>query len=404
MQISPNVGLWGLLFIVGIGLSACSGDAGAKDPQGDAGADVDTLADSVEHDTRAGDTTSPEPPEDAADDTAADTDPSPQDAADDSSAPGELLPDAGHQGCTHPADPQAGCAPEDFGDWGPASFINHFQIEKSGSCCADFNDDGTDDSAMGNLIHALSAVIGVPFNDVIATQIRNGGLVLLLEYAYLSDPQNDPALQLSLVFGADTDDYFTPNLNGTGDFYVKRESLDEDGQVRSDFPTASVEQGRLSAAEASAAILLPLNLDATLMGEVQIERLSMQADVLPDADLRAGGRVTLENGRLGGAVSLGDFFATINKMASTCDCIRSQPLFIEESPNRWACVRPIEHECELSPDPLCAGLSVRQQCELIAEAVTNQKDVDLDGDGLDDALSFGATFSAVGASIQGVVD
>jgi len=400
MQISPKFGLWGLVFIFGISLSACSDDAGAKNPQGDAGADAETLSDIVENDANAQDTESPDFPED----TTEDADAAAQDAAEDGSAPDDLQPDAGHQGCTHPADPQADCAPEDFGDWGPASFINHFQIEKSGSCCADFNDDGTDDSAMGNLINALSAVIGVSFNDVIATQIRNGGLVLLLEYAYLSDPQNDPALQLNLVFGADTDENFTPNLNGTGDFYVKQDSLDEDGHPRSDFPTARVEQGRLSVAEASAAILLPLNLDATLMGEVQVERLSLQADMQPDADLSAGGRVTLSNGRLGGAVSLSDFFGTLNKMASTCDCIRSQPLFIEESPNRFACARPLQSECELSPDPLCTALSVRQQCDLIAEAVSNQKDVDLDGDGLNDALSFGATFSAVGASIQGVED
>jgi hypothetical protein len=41
-------------------------------------------------------------------------------------------------------------------------------------------------------------------------------------------------------------------------------------------------------------------------------------------------------------------------------------------------------------------------CGLVASTVTDYADVDLNADGTDDALSLGATFNAVGASITGV--
>lgn len=398
MRFSPRLSLFGLLLFIGLALGACSDDASkSKSGAGDAGADIEERGDGASADARAEDSGGPDTREDTGGDVAQES----SDAADGSEVV-ELPPQTGHEGCAYPGDPEAECPPWAYGDYGPASFVNYFYIEKSGTCCADFTGNGTDDSAMGNLISTLSAVIGVPFNDVIAAQIANGNLVFLFEYAYLSDAVNDPALQINLMLGEDSDNYFGPNMNGEGYFNIKPESLDAQGNPKSDFPTAKVENGRLSVEGGSAAILIPLNIDGSLMDEVQVERLSISADVDPASEFSGGERVALHDGELAGAVSLEDFFGAINKMAATCDCIASQPLYVEVGPGEWGCVEPLESTCGEDSDALCKTLGNRQQCELVATVVNRSADVDLDADAIEDALSLGARFSAVGASIVGV--
>lgn len=314
-----------------------------------------------------------------------------------------LPPNTGHAGCTFPPEEDADCPAYAYGDYGPASFITQFIIRPSGTCCADFNGDGRPDSALGTLTQTLQSVIGMPFNDVIDIQIRAGRMAFLFQYAYFSAPEHDPALDMNLLFGVDADDDFEPNLAGDGEFLIDPRSLGPDGQPLSSFASASVRDGRLVASNGQAKLLLPLNVDASLMTQIDVQKLRVEADVDPDADLMAGGRVTLLNGEMSGAVPLSEFFAALNLMTADCGCIKSKPIFVPGENGRWTCTNPfLSQDCAQDPDPMCEALGNQGVCQFVADAVSDQADVDLGNTGSYNALSLGATFQAVGTSIVGV--
>jgi hypothetical protein len=321
-------------------------------------------------------------------------------------------PGEGHSGCTFPADDDANCDPEDYGDFGPASFLNEFAIQKSGDCCANFDNDTGDDSGLGDLIGFLEDMdlLGVSdFNaEVIAPQIKNGTIVFMFEYAYWSNAVQDPALEMNLIFGQDTDADFAPNLAGTGDFLINPESLDTNGEPKSDFPAARVTNSRLSVSGGSAPMLLPVGADLV---ETRVDGLQIEADVISGpADLHAGGRVELINGEIAGYVTLEEMFSSLNTVAANCACLSTAPLYVESGQDSWSCrATQADKTACASSSSMCQVLATPntppdalQNCSIIKTVVQSNADVNLDDDNAKEALSLGATFEAVGASIVGV--
>lgn len=307
-------------------------------------------------------------------------------------------PDAGEPNCAFPPPEDSDC-PD--GDHGPGSFFNEFEIQESGDCCKDFDGDGSPDSAVGDLAATIESFMGVDFNDEIDQQIQDGDLIYLLEYADWRNPNDDSALDVWLYFGEDTDNDFQPNLNGNGDFYITPESLDDNGDPRSDFPSASITAGLFYVNDGQAPLMLPAGTDLT---EVQVEGIELEAMVEPDPDLEAGGRVGLTDGELAAEVLLDDLFGAINDVAEECSCISqsTHPVFTEESTG-WTCnsTQQDANQCSGTGNP-CEFFSDPFQCDLAAGTIESEADIDTDGDGVDDALSMGATFEAVGAEIVGV--
>ncbi len=329
------------------------------------------------------------------------TDGGDEDAGDTSDATDE--PDAPHTGCAYP--PVDASCPD--GPHGPGSFMTEFVFKERGECCHDYDGDGIDDNALGDLVAQLA---GPPaetdFNEVIDYQIQNGVLVYLFEYAYWSDENNDASLELDLLFGRDTDADFAPNLAGTGDFYIEPDSLDANGDPRSNFPSASVSNGRLSVSGGSAPLSLPVG---TELIEVDVTDIVIEADVVPGADFEAGGRVELTNGQLAGLVTLDELFGALNDVARNCSCIATDPVFTENSTDTWVCNSTPEDAESCNNDPnatlMCQNLAdttAISGCSIIASVLSNSPDLDRDGDDSNETLSLGATFEAVGAEITGV--
>jgi hypothetical protein len=314
--------------------------------------------------------------------------------------------DAGHSGCSYP--PTDSTCPD--GDYGPASFVSEFVIKRSGECCHDFDADNSDDSALGDLAANLETLLQVNFNDLIDAQIQNGLLVYLFEYAYWSDETDDPALEFSFLFGQDESPDFSDNLAGTGDFLVDPASLDSNGDPKSSFPQASVVGGRLSVANGTAPLVLPVGAELV---EVVVENVRISADVTPGADLEAGGRVALTNGELSGTVSLDEMFGALNTVAEACSCISqsTHPVFVEEVNNgtpNWVCTSTDQDNSSCQNDSsatqMCQTLADNESafgCSYVAQVIDSQADLDLDQDQHEDAYSLGAEFEAVGASIVG---
>ncbi len=410
MRTTPKLAALIAIFLVTAALAGCSNDqAGGKhktdagltpdasdvSPQADAGEDApaDAAADTAPEDTGVA-------PDGGAAMDASDVSDAGTDTADVGVDSG--LADAGHSGCTFPADPDAGCPVADQGLYGPASFISQFVVKKSGECCADLDGDGTLDSAVGDLAASMQSMMGVPFNDIIAAEIQHGMLIYLLEYAYWDDPANDGALQLDLVFGQDESPDFTDNLAGTGNFLIDSTTLDAQGHPLSDFDVASVTNGRLSVTGGNAPLVLPVGADLV---EIGVQQLSLQADVDSSADLTSNGRVALSNGQLSGVITLDEMFSALNTVAQGCSCISSDPLFTEQSPDSYTCSPAASEKQACDSDPsasdMCKTLASKSGCTTVAAVMTQSADLDLNSDPGNDALSLGATFEAVGASIRG---
>ncbi|MFW5965997.1 MAG: hypothetical protein ACOCV2_00705 [Persicimonas sp.] len=319
------------------------------------------------------------------------------DAGQDAGDAGDAGADSGEVNCAYPPPEDSDC-PD--GDHGPGSFFNEFEIKESGECCKDFSGDGEDDSAVGDLAATVEGIMGVNFNDEIDQQIQDGDLVYLLEYADWRDPDDDSALDVWLYFGEDTDNDFQDNLNGNGDFYIASDSLDDNGDPRSDFPSASVTDGLFYVDDGEAPLMLPAGSD---LAEVEVQGIELEADVESGADLEAGGRVELSNGELAAEVLLDDLFGAINDVAEQCSCIDrdSLPLYTEES-SGWTCnaTNDDANQCSGTGNP-CEFFSEPSQCDLAAGFIEDEADLDTDNDGEVDALSLGATFEAVGAKIEG---
>lgn len=117
-----------------------------------------------------------------------------------------------------------------------------------------------------------------------------------------------------------------------------------------------------------------------------------------------GGGIALEDGALGGAVLLSDLYAGINQVAASCECLGLTGDFLEID------AEGITATCNTSDVGTCATAD-ENGAEICAQLVDNCSvlerfhilaDIDVDLDETNDALSAGATFSAVGATIVGV--
>lgn len=295
--------------------------------------------------------------------------------------------------CAFPST-DAGCP---TGPYGPGSFMTSIQIPETATCCFDFTGDGVADNKIGQLL-ALASGLGFDVNVGIEVAIANGTLVNLLAFSHMENEADDPTLDLTFLKGTDTDFDFGPNLLGLGDFYVLLESLNANQQPKWTFGSARVRAGRLEAFDGVFDLDFPDLLDQV---RIPVVKGRIEADVLPGAELAAGGRVTLDAGKLGGVVLRDEFFASLNDASIACSCL-SRAVYDRQANGGYVCNATAADVTNCaSQSSGCRFLADPQTCGLLGTAVSNSVDVDADGDGEADSYSFGANFTGVGASLVG---
>lgn len=310
--------------------------------------------------------------------------------------------------CAYPSDDENCPA----GEFGAGTFLTEFQIVEDSSCCYDFNDNGTLDNFLGSLVGQFSVFPG--FGDVngnIAAAINLGELVYLFEFAELEHPEFDSDLKLTVYEGGDNDDDFGANLVGAGEFLVLPHSYEMPGVPKWQFETARVHGGELLATGGRLRIRFPGMLDEIVM---ILEKVRVRAKIAQGTgktpDLKAGGRVWLEQGELAGALDRDTLFSSLNEAAEGCECIQDvgddgkvNPLYRYNSTyDSYSCaVTPSDRTRCRTASVECQNLTEALVCNFLGQQSVNV-DVDTDGDGKPDAFSFGARFSGVGASIIGI--
>ncbi len=393
-----------------ITLAACSGDTGTQTQNNETpdvgGGDVAVVPDSGGVDTGSprdtgggGNEDDVGGGQDAGDGGAVDPADSGSDVGSDAMADAEMdmgreTPDVGVFECAYPStDPMCPAA-----DFGPGSFLEFFQIEteRNPGCCRDFDGDGAPDNFIGfTLIPLANTFGGIDVNQNIERAISLGRLVYLLELQNTTNEQYDSDVEVALLTGVDTDFDMSPNLAGTGEFYVSPESYDSSGDPFWGFASASIFDYELVATGGNLRVFFPGLVEAVDLWLTDVE---MRGLITPGADLAGGGSLEVVDGEISGALMRDRFFQSMNDVANSCTCLGQDILQFNQAANRWDCTLQ-STVCDQDPEESCQLVGDSQLCGTFA-LVSRQADLDTDGDGLKDAYSFGARFRGTTTTLK----
>lgn len=309
-----------------------------------------------------------------------------------------MAPDLPAYPCAFPASDPA-CPSGD--GYGPGSFVTRFEIATDEQCCHDLDGDGTNDNFIGsNIISLASSFGGVDVNANIQAAISQGRLIYLLEYDHFDNDRYDGSLGLKFLTGGDAMPPFGDNLVGSGSFMVDPNSYDSQGQPLWAFTSAYVIDGMLHAEGGQLQIYFPGLVEEV---DLALRNVVLDATVTPGADLAEGGKVVLTDGRLSGGLMMERFYDSMNVVANACTCL-GQDIFTKKYSTVNGQQQPY-YDCALSasacandPDDACRTVGDRQLCFFLGVASKNA-DVDTDGDGVRDALSFGTRIEATGTTL-----
>ena len=267
-------------------------------------------------------------------------------------------------------------------------------------CCFDFTDDGEMDNALGKLLNGLGNILGeTDVNAEITTNMQEGGLVILLEYADLDDVAEDDTVNLSVFYGEDADDDYTDNLAGTGSFVVDPESfLAGTKTPLASFPGGSLTGGTLSAGPSVFNLAFPI-------GNIKLEAMVSGTLIEAPVTLGPNGKgLAMDKAMLGGYIRMEDLYAALNAYVSgSCECLGlgDEPLIgFDEDKGKMACGSTENSSCDSNneDEETCAQLG--SFCG--AALLFLKPDVDSDDDGEKDAMSVGAWVTGTSATITGL--
>ena len=268
-------------------------------------------------------------------------------------------------------------------------------------CCFDLDGNDVRDNGLGKLLASLGSILGdTDVNAMINEHIQAGTIAVLLGENGLDSAELDLDLILSAYFGKDVDDLWENNLTGTGEFYVvsSNPALGA-GAPFMTFKAAVILGGHLMAGPTSFSLPVPID-SSGLVVDLTVHQILLDADV---AMSPANTGLDMTNGVLGGVVPMADVYSLFNGfLASSCACLGlgDEPLITYLGEGIKATCAKIDKTKNTCTDEDGSCNELGSFCGILLGLV--QPDIDSDGTGIDDAMSFGICFEAVGAVIDGV--
>lgn len=424
---SLNASLAALL-TVGLFAVGC-GPGGEEEPSDDAGADT-TVEDTGSEDTAEGDDTGTDAGDECGKTCVEDR------------FRADAPPLCGEDG----APDRCEADPTGF-DFDPGSAVTNLELTSNNAtedCCFDVNGDGQPENALGNLLGLIpdTNVDAEIISNLVADEPYSDDIVLLLEHQGLESIGQSNEFMINFFLGAygdqDATDYLTKDDSNcsfsnkkcattaqTGrNFNVDPQSFDGGTQPQAQVPQANFPDG--SNVEAGPGKVI-LSISSPTLGDISltINGATIEGEINESETDIGNSGVVIENGKLGGYVTAKDIVRLIDNLLSDCNC-----LGLGEGED--AIVYPTkgdDSEPDLTP-PSCdenSGEECKVGCSSTVEMNTDQcggdaggvcgaagdvcglfsslltfADLDLDGDGTNDAFSAGALFEATGANIVGV--
>jgi hypothetical protein len=279
-------------------------------------------------------------------------------------------------------------------------------------CCFDFNDDGTVDNKLGDLL-SNSLVTGFfSVNTTLQEQISEGGLVLLLETKNVTDVASSSNVAINGFYGADADADLTNNATGMGSFVVSPSSFAPNtASPVIAFTGASIASSTLNAGPSIFRLSIPL-LGASLDLAINGTRFESPVSAGPagaDKGLSMGGE---DGAKLGGYVAMRDLAAAFNAYFNAeCTCVTKKDTskaYVEV--NTGATAESLN--INIKDGAACTGED-EDTCKSAGDALGSfgailggllSPDIDANEDGVKESLSIGVRLKATSAMVDGVAE
>lgn len=308
--------------------------------------------------------------------------------------------------------------PGAFGGWQPASVVAVLSVEGD-TCCFDLDGDGSLDNNMGELATTLGPQFGLDINMSIAEKIADGSVALIIESDELRRLDGASSFSMNFMFGEPVDAANpAPRAEGANHYLIKRESFEQGVWPQARIQTAQLMAGgAFTAGPGDVAFVLDLfgiQLDLRILNA----RIEGEVDAA-NSDLLTKGIATRRGVKLGGVIRAQDIFDGVNQFEATqCACLgytgqtRGEIVQVVGGVLEDTRCDPDFNvgTCDPNDDVqnVCRTL-VEKACPVVALA-PSLFDMRVDGErcGEDgqppcDAVSVGATLTAYGAVIDGVV-
>ncbi len=267
----------------------------------------------------------------------------------------------------------------------------------------DVDGDGSPDNGLAALIALLSgfATIDVGIvNDAYASALASGDMILLLSLTGVGSLSNDASVGgaswIGVAAGGGDDPLYTLDPATVG----------PDGEPVHPFSDADIASGDLSVLADSVPIWVPRGLGLTgEAGVIQVDAV----DVILDGALSAapsGVGYALDGGHLAGVLPLAGLADVLDVSFQDCACLGlgGEAAVILASEDKLGCSSAFEngqHTCDGSDPEACQTLQTNSALLCIGMGLISP-DIDSDGNGTADGLSFIVELSAVGAEILGL--
>lgn len=279
-----------------------------------------------------------------------------------------------------------------FADMGEV--IDPTTMERSDSCCRDFDGDGTLDSGWSDSLRTLEPLVG-NVNAALAENIVQGHGLLVFDVYDLdiapgvphTAPIDDPYVELVGYFAVYAGGSPGKAADGTSEFHVQNTSFRRGTWRPVLSAVGSIEGGRFRSLSATGAILFR---GGSFYLELPLNDLEIEGDVTVADN---GGLVFSGPHPLGATLSAyidrADLLHAINlDVSDSCTCRSAAEDGAPLDPARGACHPPADPSC-IDPIDFCAVLH-SSLCDPFIQSFP--PDFDADGDGRKESFTLGMFF------------
>lgn len=274
-----------------------------------------------------------------------------------------------------------------FADMGEV--IDPTTMERTDSCCRDFDGDGTMDNGWSDSVRALQPLIG-DANQLYADQIRRGNGLIILDTRELDDPVaplNDDYVEIVGYFGTYAGG--SPGLAGDGNslFHIQGSSFQRGTWRPVLSAVGAIEGGHFRSSSARFSAILK---GTSFYLEVPIRDARFEGDVTvgDHGELLFAGPHA-QGAALSGYLERSELYRAINlDLANQCTCRSVAPDGAPLDPVTGRCNPPADPSC-VDPIDFCAALH-GILCEPFIHTIP--PDFDADGDGAADSFTVGMFF------------
>ena len=304
-----------------------------------------------------------------------------------------------------------------------ASYVTHLAVaslaEATGAdgkpadhCCFDQNSDGVTDNRLGEIVSTLQGLpqITRKINEVIAANVADGTITVLLELVGLSNLTSVSGVTLNAFYGSDADGDATNNATGASAFYVDADSFTAGtAEPRVHFTDVTVTNGNLFAGPSVFRLEIPLANGLAVSADIRNARVEGKIAAGPHGGVAVDGATPDGAGgtygaKLGGVIHQDDLFGAFNTFVDrfcACLAVPGGADVLVKSGDAWTCSSNVDKSsCDPNDEAQAQCRTLVDVCGLALTLIT--PDIDSDSSGSPDAFSVGFWVKATGAVLQDV--